>query len=820
MPKILDLMKEKENPTSNLYLTPGTRAQMIGAQNGSFPAFGHHLPYEMGGVWTHPIKLLEGFWLGLKINDEPFTWLEEASVFRNYGFYNEHIYELPTLRVIRRQFVPEDTPGVVVLFRFENLTGQEVEIKGEFVARSHIRPVWFSDTVGIEGGYDLGQIDGDRVLIKDSKNPWFAKLQLLPCSILGKEYEENKKETFSFNDMVEAEKANLNDCDNIVEAKKVNTDDCDSKMTISKIELGEEINAYEETYGEGIGVRWWFDLKLTPKSSLPLTTASTCVSSCLAGEKESKSFFLAGNGEERNGLIFKVTGGVASCEETADVMKEMEDISALFAKKEARYQEIIETAEIEIPDKDLMEQYTWVKCHMEWLTTMVPKIGRGLTAGSPEYPWWFGCDNSYALSGCVPAGFHQLAKDTLDTVGCVSMEHNRNGRIVHEINTFGVVCNPGNTQETAHFVCALYLTYKWTGDKRWLRKHYEGIKAGLRWLFEEMDTDGDLFPEGYGIMEVAGLNGELIDTAVYSGKALEFGGEIAEIFGEQELATKYRKLSQKLTNKIITEMWLEEEGLFADIRISGKLLYEKLDDFIWQVNLSGGGEHNHLIHYYKEMKKRLHREGLAEDDEDRPWCFKNWVINTPLEMGLATKEQAERSLGRLNSPEFTGEYGMYLSGLEQTRMMTISAGVMANANLRYGKADQALKQIGGTMKTFGRYLVGSHSEMSPDYGCFVQAWTSYVMLSPIITGFMGINPDAGNKRVEILPNLPSVWEYARIKRLKIGTNVLDVSMERGKVGYNILVSSKEEGWIFETAKENELFSCHNPNEPQTRISNG
>jgi glycogen debranching enzyme len=147
---------------------------------------------------------------------------------------------------------------------------------------------------------------------------------------------------------------------------------------------------------------------------------------------------------------------------------------------------------------------------------------------------------------------------------------------------------------------------------------------------------------------------------------------------------------------------------------------------------------------------------------------------------------------------------MYLSGLEQTRIMTISSGVMANANLRYGKPDLALKQICGTMKTFGRYLVGSHSEMSPDYGCFVQGWTSYVMLSPIITGFMGIEPDAARKTVVITPQLPSDWEYGKIKRLKVGTNEIDVQVKRAEKGYVINVYSRELEWTFKS--EYELYT--------------
>ena len=42
-----------------------------------------------------------------------------------------------------------------------------------------------------------------------------------------------------------------------------------------------------------------------------------------------------------------------------------------------------------------------------------------------------------------------------------------------------------------------------------------------------MDQDGNLFPGGYGIMEVLGLNAELIDVAVYTQQALEATARVA-----------------------------------------------------------------------------------------------------------------------------------------------------------------------------------------------------------------------------------------------------------------------------------------------------
>jgi len=715
--KITELSEEKYSPTKNLFLTPGTRSQIIGAQNGGFPAFGHHVENEMGGVWSHPIKLLDGFWMGIKVDNQRFEWLKEATLFKNYAFYNEHIYEKPEIKITRMQFAPENLPGIIVKYTFENTSNESKSISGKLVARSDLRPVWFADEMGILPGKDQARsYGGNGVIIEDSRHSWFAYLG--------------------------------------VEGVK------------TRINVG-QIHAYEETFGDGVSGEWSFDLTLE------------------TGESQV--------------LFFKVAGSTSSQRDVVSTMNQMNDAETLFEEKSARYQEILESAEIDVPDKELMKQHGWVKCHMEWLTTHVPGIGSGLTAGSPEYPWWFGCDSAYALAGCFPVGFHQLAEDTLDTIAKFSIQHNGNGRIIHEVNTYGHVYNPGNTQETAHFIYCLYELYKWTGNKDWLEKHYDLIKEGLRWLLEEMDEDGDLFPEGYGIMEVNGLNGELIDTAVFTAMALKHASKIAKIFGDNELSAKYMALGQELEGKIITEMWLEEEGMFGDIRIPGKLLYSRLDDFICQASK---GSNKHIVPYYEKMKEMLKQNGWTDSNVDTPWCFKNWVVNLPIEMKIASKEQAFRSLKRLNSDEFVGDYGMYVSGLEQTRMMTISTASLINANLSYGLADEAYVQMKNIMKTFNMYLSGSISEMSPSNGCFVQAWTSYGVLRPVITGFLGIEPDAGRYEVTIKPQLPKDWDYATVKNLKVGANEIDVFVNRiESERYHVKVVSKENNWTFHGADE-------------------
>src|SRR5581483_12157884 len=187
-----------------------------------------------------------------------------------------------------------------------------------------------------------------------------------------------------------------------------------------------------------------------------------------------------------------------------------------------------------IPNARLQEVYNWVKVNDEWLVRDVPGIGRGVGGGLMEYPWWFGTDGAYSLQALIATGDFDLARSTLRLLRDRSLEANGNGRIVHEVTTNGVVSNRGNTQETAQFVLTVGKLVRWSGDRDFAREMYPAVERGLHWLLTDMDRNRNLFPEGYGIMEVLGLDAEPIDVAVYTQGALEAAGYLARVLGDSE----------------------------------------------------------------------------------------------------------------------------------------------------------------------------------------------------------------------------------------------------------------------------------------------
>jgi glycogen debranching enzyme len=467
----------------------------------------------------------------------------------------------------------------------------------------------------------------------------------------------------------------------------------------------------------------------------------------------------------------------------------------LLARKKAHYARLLGRARISIPDHHLQEVYNWVKVNAEWLVRDVPGIGRGLSGGFMEYPWWFGTE-TYSLQAMLEAGNADLAKQTLRLLKNQSTKANGNGRIVHEVTTNGAVSNPGNTQETAQFILTAGKVIDWTGDLAFAREMYPAMKQGLHWLLTDMDRDRDLFPGGYGITEILGLNAELIDVSVYTQQALIATARLARLLGEPKAAQRYAGQAAELAKRINERLWVPEEGSYADFYGTRAQAISATEGAIKQIGLKGADNltprDRELIGSYERLRTKL----SAMSDSSRGWITgKNWVITTPMEMGIAPRARAIQALDKIRK-EDVGEYGPYLSAVERQAMMTIATGAQAVSEANYGRTDQALWYMNKIVETFNRKLPGSISEMMPDYGCFVIAWTSYGIVLPLIQHIFGIEPNAIDKTVVFDPHLPTGWEDLSIEDLPIGTNLVSFSRAKTAKGIEYRIEAKQTGWSF------------------------
>ncbi len=122
-PAVMDGISNQGKNQADPYAAAGDRSYIIGTQDGKFPDLGGHVSGEMGGVWIHPIKLVDGFWARVSeegTNQE--VQLQSATEFINYPYGNRFRYGevVNDVEIERFQFSPDGYPGAVVQYVFKN----------------------------------------------------------------------------------------------------------------------------------------------------------------------------------------------------------------------------------------------------------------------------------------------------------------------------------------------------------------------------------------------------------------------------------------------------------------------------------------------------------------------------------------------------------------------------------------------------------------------------------------------------------------------------------------------------------------------------
>lgn len=501
-------------------------------------------------------------------------------------------------------------------------------------------------------------------------------------------------------------------------------------------------------------------------------------------------------------VTFVVSGSTQSMDDALSTYQEISSShDQLLEQKRNHYAQLLKRGNISIPDPDLQEVYNWCKINTEWLVQDLDSVGLFLGAGAIEYPWLFGCDNSYSLQGVVASGNQTLAMQTLRILKEMSEQVNGNGRILHEMSFSQDVWNKGNTQETAHFIVAVWQVFQWTGDKPFLQAMYPYMQKGIQYLFDEMDTNSNGYPEGYGIMEVRGLNAELIDVAVYSQQALDAMSHIATLMGDDALSAQYAERANYLLNKINQDFWDEQEGLYTDFYGTREQALKTTKGAIEQVRIQADDKvRDAQIAKYEAMYKQF--EQYPKGTQKGWLTNRNWVISTPIETQIAPQKRAISQLEKIRK-EHCGPYGPYLSAVEGDRMMTIATGVQAMAEAAYGRIDESMAYVHDIVKTFGRTLPGSINEMMPDYGCPAQAWTIYGIVTPLISYVFGIQPQSYKQTIKFAPQLPTGWDQITITDLEIAHNVIDYQVVRTDRGLDIKLTTTQPDWTYQVEPKNE-----------------
>ena len=493
------------------FAVSGRRTYLCGHMDGGFPDMGHHLPGEMGGLWTPPIKLADGWWFGLsQVDQEDWQWMhgDKCQKFRMETGQADRQFMLEVgqqqIEAEQTLVVPYDLPALFINLRLTNHSDQPVQLKLAWLVRFELRGAWWSDWPDRpdEAFYDPAT---GSILARDSLTTRWAA---------------------------------------IMRSLEMPTD----------FKIGPDLWAAEQT-GSFVGT----DPHLAGIIRNPDQLRGAGISGQLVYEVE----LMAGVSHT---LRFVITGGPNFQE--APLRKQAEQLLEGYwgnsGKRAAQLNALmIEAPTLETPVPGWDHIFDGSVMCLDLLTADFPSVGRGIMAGLPGFAWFFGCDTYYSLSGLLVSGQAQTGLDTLRVLA--GYARRQKGRVPHEIVQNGDMFNPGNPVESAEFVTSVERAFRWTGNRAFLNEMYGVCKAALfDYLLGECDPKGDFLPNGPGLLELSSAeHGKKLDVASCLYQALGSMTYLAGAKRDEATARRCRILAEQVRQRIERYFWLPERGEYV-----------------------------------------------------------------------------------------------------------------------------------------------------------------------------------------------------------------------------------------------------------------
>jgi hypothetical protein len=725
----------------------GQRSYAVGFEDGRFYANGWHSTGEMGGVWTPPLKLVDGVWFG--IGDE---WVGPATKFTSGSGYTR--FDLPDaggLKLQRTDFAPDGRRAVLFGLQMSNPSGSDVSTTVKVDAHSELFGAYPWGFAGVtpnasDNIADVGSFTGSALQFTDDGALPGAPTHHYAALVAANAAPASGEAAASGGGYRGPQPGNVCAADDGMSAPSA----CD-----------------DGPFGRGTGGELRYDVTVPAGGSKTLWVA-------VAGSDK-------GLGEAQS-----------------ELSAALQDPEGQLAAKIAARKKLAARSQVSLPgDTQLQDAIDWGKQNLADLTQTASDLQvrwtnqgkqfpaplgtvahvRFFGAGYPDYPWLFATDGEYTNFAAVALGQFDVAKDHLRALRDISdVLNDRSGIVVHEAVTDGSIwfghdsqttapdgtkTNDFNTDETVKFPSAVALLWRWTGDDRFRDEMYDFAKRNLEVVDRRLDVDRDGWPEGSGNVEVGGMGPEKLDNGVYYLRSLLDLADMARSKGDKKTAAWAEKLAGMLLKQFEGTWWDASEEQYADSLIDPGNVQSFQKHWIGQVpmeaELTSGDEVTPGVASRDHGVTALAGRETPCFSGDRPGnrgLFHTGCGGGPEGQGSFNIF----SLGTGIQAVGEGNYGRLGPG-QQQRYTTANAETMFSEPATGGTPDE---QPGAMPEIFPSTPNGSETGGTPPnidrcWTCrsmFMQAWGNYGTAWPVIHQQLGVRPFLNKGRLEVVPQVP------------------------------------------------------------------
>jgi hypothetical protein len=741
-------------------VTSGTRAYAVGFEDGRFYANGWHITGEMGGVWTPPMKLLDGLWFG--VDDQ---WVGQATTFTSgHGYVRYDLPSVDGLGLSRTDFAPDGRRAVLFGLTISNPGGQAKTVPVKVDAHSELMGSWPWGTDPNRGTPDASNnlpdagsyADGSLVFTDDGSLGAGAPVHhyaALVASNLRPDSGEAAASGGSYHGPQPGTRCAASDGTSMPSA-------CD-----------------DGPFGNGTGGELKYSVRVPAH-------ASTTVWVAAAGSDQGLS---------------------AARSELAGALR---DPGAAFAAKQASRAAVDSYSQVTLPGDPLLQQAVdWSKQNLADETQTVqnlqirwtdqgknqfaPVLGTVksatfYSAGFPDYPWLFGTDGEYTAFAGLAVGQFETVENHLRALRDVSdVLNDRSGVVVHEAVQDGSIyfghdsqrtaadgtrTNDFNTDETVKFPSIVATVWRWTGDDRFRDEMYDFAKRNLLYVRDHLDADHDGWPEGSGNVELTGMGAEKLDNAVYYIRALNDLADMARSKHDLGTLAWTTRTARDLESRFESTWWNAASGQYADSLGDGNAqIFQKhwIGVVPMEAEMSDGSALPSSAHGQTALAGR-----------ETP----GYSGTRPLNQGLFHTGQGGGadgkgvlqifSLGNAIAAVGEGNYGRMGAG-QQQRYTDADAETMISEPETGGTPDEQP----GAMPEILPSPDFSPPNLDRCWTCrsmVMQAWGNYGTAWPVVHQQLGVAPRLDEGAVDVIPQVPDGQPWVKGDDIRVGSGSVSV----------------------------------------------
>jgi hypothetical protein len=751
------------------YGVAGERTRAIGFQDGRWYANGWHITGEMGGVWTEPLKLVDGVWFG--VGDQ---WVGPARRFRSgWGYAKLDLPPAGGLLLERTDFAPEGRRAALFGLRMTNRGSSSRTVTVKVDAHSELMTEYPWGFTGVTPNAadnlpDTAEFDDDdgTLVFRDrGRLPHENAPRHDYAALVASDMDPVAGETgASPNEYRGPQGSNV----------------CTAEEPPSACDDG--------PFGKGEGGQLRYRVTVRGGASKTLWIA-------VAGSDE-------GLGEARRELRAALRDPDREFEEKVEDRERWGRWTRLSLPGDRRLEDAVDWGKQNILDLTRVAEDMEIRWTDQGRQFPPPegtiRRARWVGAGFPDYPWMFATDGEYTAFASVAVGQFEQIKDHLVGLRDISdILNDRSGVVAHEAVSDGSIwfghdsrradgTYNFNTDEIVKFPSATALVWRWTGDNRFRDELYDFSTRNLRYTVERLDEDGDGWPEGSGNVERGGMGVEKLDNAVYLIRGLYDLADMARSKGDRRTAEWAESHARGLHRRFEATWWMPAERQYADSidppPVGGDNIQEQ--DRHWIGVTPMEAELTIRERRWPGAAERGNGDtALAERETD---CYSGF---RPYNLGLfhtgggpacPTAGAGERTIFGLNTAiQAVGEgnYGRLGPGRQQ-RYTDAEAEPMFGQLYTGGTPDEQPGSLPEILPSPDFDAAGPRdANIDRCWTCramFVQAWGHYGTAWPVVAHQLGVRPDMGRRRLAVVAQVPPGQSRVAGEDIRLGRGKLEL----------------------------------------------